>query len=147
MKKEKTTKTYNEEQEFDFTVAWGEIYFADLGDIKNHEPGELSGERPVIITQNNYGNKFSPTVTIIPVTSSLKRRDLPTHLFLKKGTGGIFKDSIAQAEQIQTISKSKLKFYIGKLGLDEMKDLHTCLEIQTGMEYIMDIEGGVTVED
>lgn len=119
----------------DNEIRWGDIYFADLGDIKNHHPGELSGKRPVVILQNNVGNRFSPTVTIVPVTScterKLHRKNFPTHVFIKGGESGMVMDSIVESEQIQTISKKKLLYRLGSLKTETMEKIIHCLVIQT----------------
>ena len=96
----------------------GDIYLADLGE----NIGSVQrGERPVVVVQNDKGNKYSPTVTVIPITTKIHRsRWFPTHAILDK-IGGLDKKSASMAEQITTISKDKLITYIGRIP-DELMD-------------------------
>ena len=90
----------------------GDIYIANLNPFRGSEQG---GTRPVLVLQNNDGNFYCPTLIIAPLSSKLKKPNLPTHYLLKKGRG-LFTDSIVELEQIKTIDKSRVQRYIGKIG-------------------------------
>lgn len=91
-----------------------DIYYADLS--KNTVNSEQGGIRPVIIIQNDIGNKFSPTVLVFPITSEIKKEHMPTHCVIHKSNkNGLKVDSMILAEQIRAIDKSRLKDYIGYL--------------------------------
>ena len=91
-------------------VRRGEIYLADLDPVKGSEQG---GIRPVLITQNDTGNRYSPTTVVIPFTTKLhKYNDLPTHVIME-GIAGMTEKSMSMAEQIRTIDKVRLIEYIG----------------------------------
>lgn len=92
----------------------GEIYFADVTEYS--QGSEQSGRRPVLILQNDIGNKFSPT-TIIAIITTKSKRKLPTHVELHKdGFNGLKQDSVVALEQIKTIDKDRIKFKIGELS-------------------------------
>jgi len=88
-------------------VKRGEIYFANLGD--DNIGSEQSGSRPVLIVQNNIGNRFSPTVIVACITSKTFKNDIPTHVRINKEFYGLEQDSLILCEQIKTIDKSRLK--------------------------------------
>ena len=100
-----------------------DIYYANLNQdaIKT----EQGGIRPVIIIQNDVGNKFSPTVIVLPITSEIKKVNMPTHCVIHKSEkNGLKMDSMVLAEQIRVIDKSRLKCYIGYLdNTDEQNDV------------------------
>lgn len=105
----------------------GDIWMADLRiGIIGSEQGEI---RPVLVVQNNIGNKHSPTVTIIPLTSKTKN-NLPTHVIIDELSPN---KSIALAEQIRTIDKSRLKKYIGRVCDDMMAKVNIAIAVQTGL--------------
>lgn len=105
----------------------GSVYIANLPQIDNSSV--QGGFRPVIIIQNNKGNKYSPTVQVIPLTSRCKK-SLPTHAIVDSG---VVKRSIALAEQIQTIDKSQLRQCVGKIDEVTMKKINVCIMIQLGL--------------
>lgn len=107
---------------------FGEIFYANLK-VDGHVQG---GIRPVIIIQNNIGNKYSPTVTIIPLSSKIdKMRDLPIHVAVDKTDAiGLDKDSIALVEQLQTINKIALREKIAKVSDDCLRRIRIAHEIQ-----------------
>ena len=90
-------------------VRRGEIYFADLSPVVGSEQGGL---RPVLVIQNNTGNKFSPTISIVAITSQLTKSKIPTHVELGASTYGLPKDSVVLSEQIRTIDKRRLKEFV-----------------------------------
>lgn len=110
----------------------GDLYYANLED-KEAIGSEQTGIRPVVILQNNWGNFYSSTVIIAPITSKQKAK-LPTHILLKKSKDRLEKDSIILAEQIKTIDKERLKCYTGKLNIEEIKKLDNALIIALGID-------------
>ncbi len=96
-------------------VKRGDVFYADLDPIIGSEQG---GVRPVLVVQNNVGNKYSPTVVVLPI-SSAKKTNMPTHIRIY-GTKMLSKDSVIMAEQIRTIDRNRLRNYIGSVGLEIM---------------------------
>ena len=90
----------------------GDMFYADLSPVIGSEQG---GIRPVIVIQNNIGNKYSPTVIVSAITSGLNKSKLPTHIELGSEEFGLKSDSIILTEQIRTIDKSRLKEKIGHI--------------------------------
>lgn len=106
----------------------GDIWMADLRiGIIGSEQGEI---RPVLVVQNNIGNKHSPTVTIIPLTSRIKN-NLPTHVVINESFLPTL--SVALTEQIRTIDKSRLIKYMGKLNENIMSKINNAIAIQMGL--------------
>ena len=91
----------------------GELYYADLSPVVGSEQG---GVRPVLVVQNDVGNKYSPTVIAAAVTSKINKAKLPTHIELPTGSYGLAKDSVILLEQIRTLDKRRLKERIGELN-------------------------------
>ena len=104
----------------------GQLYYADLSPVIGSEQG---GIRPVLILQNDVGNKFSPTVIAAATTSKLNKAKLPTHISLEKEKYCLPKDSIVLLEQIRTIDKSRLLDYIGELPTEIMNQVNTALMV------------------
>jgi len=102
----------------------GDIYYADLNPVVGSEQG---GTRPVLVIQNNVGNKHSPTVMIVPLTSSNKAY-LPTHVRISR-TGGLVSDSTALCEQVRTIDKSRLDGHIGRIDSDTLETVSGALSV------------------
>ena len=111
--KEKT----NESPRYERFVFRGDVFFADLNPVVGSETG---GVRPVVIIQNNIGNRFSPTV-IAAITSRAKKRAFPIHVKLKDNRSGLTEDTTILLEQIRTIDKRRLKHYIGHLDEETMQ--------------------------
>ena len=107
----------------------GQLYYADLSPVIGSEQG---GIRPVLILQNDVGNKFSPTVIAAATTSRLTKAKLPTHIALEKDKFCLPKDSIVLLEQIRTLDKSRLLDYIGELPSETMNRVNTALLISLG---------------
>ena len=107
----------------------GELYYADLSPVVGSEQG---GVRPVLVLQNDIGNKYSPTVIVAAITSKLYKAKLPTHIELSSKEYGLTKDSIVLLEQIRTIDKQRLKECIGELKIDKMKEVNSALLISLG---------------
>ena len=106
----------------------GEIYYADLSPAVGSEQG---GVRPVVIVQNNMGNKHAPTTIIAPITSQIGKKPLPTHI-LFNGCG-VPKDSVILLEQIRTIDKSRLKQRMGSLPPEKVEVLDTAIKVSLGL--------------
>jgi len=100
-----------------FEIKKGDVYFASLNPIVG---SEQDGERPVVVVQNNLANKHSPTIIVVPITTVLKRMELPTHIPISKNRF-LKKDSMILVEQIRVIDKKRLKAYLGHLKPEQMK--------------------------
>lgn len=107
----------------------GELYYADLSPVVGSEQG---GVRPVLVVQNDIGNKYSPTVIAAAVTSKLTKAKLPTHIELSALDYGLSKDSVVLLEQIRTIDKRRLKERIGELPITTMKRVDDALLVSLG---------------
>lgn len=107
----------------------GEIYYADLSPVVGSEQG---GVRPVLVLQNDVGNKYSPTVIVCAVTSQMTKAKLPTHIEFKRGNFGLLKDSVALLEQIRTIDKRRLKSRVGEVTPSVMRFVDKALLISLG---------------
>lgn len=103
----------------------GDIFYADLSPVVG---SEQDGIRPVVIIQNNLGNKYSPTVIVLPITTKFKS-NLPTHIPIKKGKSGLLKDSVILIEQVRTLDKSRLKDKIGILDNKTLEKIKNALKI------------------
>ena len=111
-------------------VKRGDIYYADLSPVVGSEQG---GVRPVLIIQNDVGNKYSPTVIATAITSQINKAKMPTHIELDANEYGLSKDSVVLAEQIRTIDKKRLKEKIGHLDDSLMDKVNEALEISFGL--------------
>ena len=111
-------------------VKRGDIYYADLSPVVGSEQG---GVRPVLIIQNDVGNKYSPTVIATAITSQINKAKMPTHIELDANEYGLSKDSVVLAEQIRTIDKRRLKEKIGHLDSNLMDKVNEALEISFGL--------------
>ena len=107
----------------------GDIYYADLNPAVGSEQGE---RRPVLIVQNDKGNKYSPTVIIVPITGKLNKTSLPTHVLIPK-TCGLDKDSLVLTEQVRAIDRSRLDDYIGNAGKSVMSRVDMALSVSVGL--------------
>ena len=110
-------------------VKRGDIYYADLSPVVGSEQG---GVRPVLIIQNDIGNKYSPTVIACAVTSQLTKAKLPTHIELRQGSFGLPKDSVVLLEQIRTLDKRRLKEKVGELDFSTMQRVDKAILISLG---------------
>ncbi len=110
-------------------VKRGEIYMADLSPVVGSEQG---GVRPVLIIQNNVGNRYSPTVIVSAITSKLGKAKLPTHIDLPSEKYHLPKDSVALLEQIRTLDKRRLKEKITCLEESKMKEINRAILISLG---------------
>ncbi len=107
----------------------GELYYADLSPVVGSEQG---GVRPILVVQNDTGNKYSPTIIAAAITSQLGKAKLPTHIELNQGEFGLSKCSVILLEQIRTLDKRRLKERIGELSPATMKKVNTALLISLG---------------
>ncbi|MBP5651557.1 MAG: type II toxin-antitoxin system PemK/MazF family toxin [Clostridia bacterium] len=107
----------------------GDLYYADLSPVVGSEQG---GIRPVLIIQNDVGNKYSPTVIAAAITSKINKARIPTHIELKSDVYGLPKDSVVLLEQLRTLDKRRLTEKIGKLDALAMANVDTALLISLG---------------
>ncbi|MFI3209975.1 MAG: type II toxin-antitoxin system PemK/MazF family toxin [Peptostreptococcaceae bacterium] len=108
----------------------GDLYYADLSPVVGSEQG---GVRPVIVIQNNIGNKYSPTIIVAAITSQINKAKLPTHIEISSNEYGLNKDSVILLEQIRTIDKKRLREKIGHLDKEMMQKIDNGLEISLGL--------------
>ena len=111
-------------------VKRGDIYYADLGPVVGSEQG---GMRPVLIVQNDTGNKHSPTVIAAAITSQTGKARLPTHIELNAQSVGLSRDSVILLEQIRTIDKSRLRERMGKLDENTMTKVDNAIAVSFGL--------------
>ena len=112
------------------SVKRGDIYYADLSPVVGSEQG---GVRPVLIVQNDVGNKYSPTVIAAAITSQREKTKLPTHIRVDADESGLAKDSIVLLEQIRTIDKQRLKERMGRLDMGSMNMVDRALSVSFGL--------------
>ncbi len=108
----------------------GDIYYADLSPVVGSEQGGL---RPVLIVQNDVGNKYSPTVIAAAITSKMSKAKLPTHIDVSASQVGLLKDSVILLEQIRTIDKARLKEKMGHLDEGTMSGVNDALSVSFGL--------------
>lgn len=108
----------------------GYLYYADLSPVVGSEQG---GVRPVLIIQNDIGNKYSPTVIVAAITSQINKAKLPTHIEISANEYGLNKDSVILLEQIRTIDKKRLREKIGCLDKNMMVKVDNSLQISLGL--------------
>ncbi|MDV3428962.1 MAG: type II toxin-antitoxin system PemK/MazF family toxin [Bacillota bacterium] len=111
-------------------VRRGDIYYADLSPVVGSEQG---GIRPVIILQNDVGNKYSPTVIVAAITSQINKAKLPTHVEISSEDYGLNKDSVVLLEQVRTLDKRRLKEKIGHMTEDDILKVDEALIISLGL--------------
>nr|WP_304456023.1 type II toxin-antitoxin system PemK/MazF family toxin [Fusibacter sp. 3D3] len=108
----------------------GDVFFADLSPVRGSEQG---GQRPVLIIQNDIGNKYSPTVIIAAITAKIAKAKLPTHVEVQASQVGLLKDSVVLLEQVRTIDKTRLIQKLGHLEEGVMVDVDKALVISLGL--------------
>ncbi|MFQ7564262.1 MAG: type II toxin-antitoxin system PemK/MazF family toxin [Clostridium perfringens] len=111
-------------------VKRGDIFYADLSPVVGSEQG---GIRPVIIIQNDIGNRYSPTVIVAAITSQINKAKLPTHVEISSEEYGLNRDSVVLLEQIRTLDKKRLKEKIGHMTEDDMKKVNKSLLISLNL--------------
>ena len=114
----------------------GDIYYADLSPVIG---SEQAGIRPILVVQNDVGNKFSPTIIGIAITSKQKAK-LPTHIEIEGTKYGLDKDSVILAEQIRTLDKRRLKERVGRLDKETMEKVKKAIEISFGIRGELNLE-------
>ena len=108
----------------------GDIFYADLSPVVGSEQG---GVRPVLVIQNDVGNKYSPTIIVAAITSQLKKAKLPTHLEIDAGNFGLIKDSVLLLEQIRTIDRKRISDKIGRCDKEYMMKVDKAIGISVGI--------------
>ncbi len=111
------------------TIKRGDIYFANLSPVVGSEQG---GVRPVLVVQNDIGNKYSPTVIVAAITSKLNKAKLPTHIELNGSTYGLERNSVVLLEQIRTLDKARLIEKIGN-AVEKLNEIDEALAISLGL--------------
>ncbi len=109
------------------------MFYADLSPVIGSEQG---GIRPVIVIQNDIGNRYSPTIIVAAITSQIDKAKLPTHVELSKDASGLVKDSVILAEQLRTIDKRRLKEKTSRLDEELMAKLDEALAISIGLREV-----------
>ncbi len=112
------------------TVRRGDIFYADLSPVVGSEQG---GIRPVLIVQNDVGNKYSPTVIAAAITSQTEKNNLPTHITVSSYECGLQRDSIVLLEQIRTLDKRRLRECMGRLEENVMDRVDKAISISFGL--------------
>ena len=112
------------------SVKRGDIYYADLSPVVGSEQGGL---RPVLIIQNDIGNRYSPTVIAAAITSRMGKTRLPTHIDIYADKVGLAKDSVILLEQIRTLDKRRLKEKMGHLDDDIMNEVNAAIAVSFGL--------------
>jgi len=108
----------------------GDIYYADLSPVVGSEQG---GIRPVLIIQNDIGNRYSPTVIAAAITSRQGKNNLPTHIAIEAGGCGLQKDSVVLLEQVRTLDKRRLREKMGSVDVKAMKEINQALSVSFGL--------------
>lgn len=111
-------------------VRRGDIFYADLSPVVGSEQG---GVRPVLVVQNDVGNKYSPTVIVAAITSRINKAKMPTHIEIKGEEYGLSKDSVVLLEQIRTIDKKRLKEKIGHIDDSAIDKINEAVSISLGL--------------
>lgn len=111
-------------------VKRGDVYYADLSPVVGSEQG---GFRPVLIIQNNIGNRFSPTVIVAAITAQIQKAKLPTHVEIPASDEGLDRDSVVLLEQIRTIDKQRLTEKITHLDEECMRRVNEALQISLSL--------------
>lgn len=125
-------KDVNFKRESDnLNIKRGDIFFADLSPVVGSEQG---GVRPVLIVQNDVGNKYSPTVIAAAITSQQFKTKLPTHINVDAAVCGLSKDSVVLLEQIRTLDKQRLKEKMGNLPEKDMNRINDALSVSMGLD-------------
>lgn len=125
-------KDVNFIRESDFVnIRRGDIYYADLSPVVGSEQG---GIRPVLIVQNDVGNKYSPTVIAAAITSQQFKTKMPTHISVDAAVCGLSKDSVVLLEQIRTLDKKRLREKMGNLPETDMDRINNALSVSMGLD-------------
>ena len=117
----------------DLSVKRGDIFYADLSPVVGSEQG---GTRPVLIVQNDTGNKHSPTVIAAAITSQTGKARLPTHISITGHDAGLTKDSVVLLEQVRTIDKRRLREHMGHVDEAVMNQVDSAIAVSFGLQGI-----------
>lgn len=115
--------------ERDPMISRGDLYSACLDPVVGSEQG---GTRPVLVVQNDVGNRYSPTVIVLAVTGQINKTRLPTHVAIEARGNGLMKDSVILAEQIRTLDKRRLRERIGTVSPETMEKVSQALRVSLG---------------
>lgn len=126
------------------SIRRGDIFYADLSPVIGSEQGGL---RPVLIVQNDVGNKYSPTVIAAAITSRLSKTKLPTHIDIVAKDVGLSKDSVVLLEQIRTIDKRRLKEKMGHLDDSIMNEVNNAISVSFGLGRLTPSESDGSLEE
>ena len=110
----------------------GDLYYADLSPVVGSEQG---GVRPVLVIQNDVGNRYSPTIIVAAITSRSTKAAIPTHVSIRRTPQGLKQDSTVLTEQIRTIDRNRLKEYIGHLDSAQMAGIEQAMVTSLGLEH------------
>ena len=113
-------------------VKKGDLFFADLSPVVGSEQG---GVRPVLVVQNDVGNKYSPTIIVAAVTSQTGKAKLPTHVQLQATQGGLSKDSVVLLEQVRTLDKKRLREKMGHVEENVMEKVDLAIAVSFGLPH------------
>ena len=113
------------------SIKKGDLYFADLSPVMGSEQG---GIRPVLVVQNDVGNKFSPTIIVAAITSRRNKADLPTHVEIEADGNGLSKNSVILLEQLRTIDIRRLKERIGTIDKTRIPEVNEALSVSLGID-------------
>ena len=113
------------------SIKKGDLYFADLSPVTGSEQG---GIRPVLVVQNDVGNKYSPTIIVAAVTSRRNKADLPTHVEIAADGNGLSKNSVILLEQLRTIDKTRLKERTGTIDRNRLPEVNEALSVSLGID-------------
>lgn len=119
------------------SIQRGDVYYADLSPVVGSEQG---GIRPVLILQNNIGNRFSPTVIVAAITAQIQKAKLPTHVEISAERYGLHRNSVILLEQIRTLDKQRLTDKITRLDDDKMEKINDALQISLGLKDLYNVE-------
>lgn len=125
------------------SVKRGDIYYADLSPVVGSEQGGL---RPVLIIQNDVGNRYSPTVIAAAITSRMGKTRLPTHIDVYADRAGLAKDSVILLEQIRTLDKRRLKEKMGHLDDSLMREVNTAIAVSFGLGETLGVSQAPTAQ-
>jgi len=123
----------NMNQDAHQTILRGDLYYADLSPVVGSEQG---GVRPVLVIQNDVGNKYTPTVIVAAITSRSTKAAIPAHVFIRRMRSGLKQDSTVLAEQIRTIDRNRLKEYIGHLDSGQMAGIEQAMVTSLGLGHL-----------
>lgn len=122
------------ETKIDRIIVRGDLYYADLTPVIGSEQG---GIRPVVVIQNDMGNRYSPTIIVAAITSRNTKANLPTHVAIPRIVSGLKCDSTVLMEQVRTIDRERIREYIGHLNDSWMSRIDQSLCVSMGLNYLI----------